>query len=72
MMLGVRLPTVTIVAGALQKAGLIDYGHKRIIILNRKALEAASCECHRVVKAHFDRLLCPPAPSARIQRAIVR
>jgi CRP-like cAMP-binding protein len=72
VMLGVRRPTVTIVAGALQKAGLIDYGHKRIIILNRKALEAASCECHRVVKAHFDRLLSPPAPPARIQRATVR
>jgi CRP-like cAMP-binding protein len=57
VMLGVRRPTVTIVAGALHKAGLIDYGHRRVVILDRKALEAASCECHRVVKAHFDRLL---------------
>jgi CRP-like cAMP-binding protein len=72
VMLGVRRPTVTLVAGALQKAGLIDYGHKRIIVLNRKGLEAASCECHRVVKAHFDRLLTAPAPSGRFQRATVR
>jgi CRP-like cAMP-binding protein len=72
VMLGVRRPTVTLVAGALQKAGLIDYGHKRIVILDRKALEAASCECHRVVKAHFDRLLPPAASAAGIQGPSVR
>jgi CRP-like cAMP-binding protein len=68
VMLGVRRPTVTIVAGTLQRAGLIDYGHKRIIILNRRALEAASCECYRTVKAHFDRLL-PHTPSVAMRRA---
>ena len=57
VMLGVRRPSVTVVAGTLHKAGLIDYGHKRITILDRKALEATSCECYRVVQAHFTRLL---------------
>jgi CRP-like cAMP-binding protein len=56
MMLGTTRPTVTIVAGTLQKAGLIKYTHGRITILDRQRLEAASCECYSTVKAHFDRL----------------
>jgi CRP-like cAMP-binding protein len=56
MMLGSTRPTVTIVAGTLQKAGLIKYTHGRITILDRKRLEAASCECYGTVKDHFDRL----------------
>jgi CRP-like cAMP-binding protein len=47
MMLGASRPTVTVVAGTLQKAGLIKYRHGRITIVNRKNLEAASCECYR-------------------------
>jgi CRP-like cAMP-binding protein len=56
MMLGSTRPTVTIVAGTLQKAGLIKYTHGRIRILDRKSLEDASCECYATVRAHFDRL----------------
>jgi len=56
MMLGSSRPTVTLVAGTLQKAGLIKYTHGRISILDREGLEAASCECYATVKGHFDRL----------------
>ena len=56
MMLGSTRPTVTLVAGALQKAGLIKYTHGRITILDRKSLEKTSCECYGTVKGHFDRL----------------
>jgi len=56
MMLGSTRPTVTLVAGTLQKAGLIKYVHGRITIVNRAGLEATSCECYRTVKGHFDRL----------------
>jgi CRP-like cAMP-binding protein len=56
MMLGSTRPTVTVVAGTLQKAGLIQYKHGQMTILDRKSLEAASCECYRTVKDHFDRL----------------
>ena len=56
-MLGVRRPSVSVVAAILQKAGLIRYSRGRITILDRPALEAASCECYSIVKAEFDRLL---------------
>jgi CRP-like cAMP-binding protein len=56
MMLGSTRPTVTVVAGALQKAGLLRYTHGRLTILDRKSLEAASCECYATVKGQFDRL----------------
>ena len=57
VMLGVRRPSVTLAVGALQRAGLIDYGHRRVVIVDRAGLEAASCECYAVIKRHFARLL---------------
>jgi CRP-like cAMP-binding protein len=56
-MLAVRRPTVSAVAGTLQKAGLISYHRGRMTILDRKGLEAASCACYRAVKKELDRLL---------------
>lgn len=47
MMLGAARPTVTVVAGTLQKAGLIKYRHGKVTIVDREALEHASCECYR-------------------------
>lgn len=55
-MLGSTRPTVTVVAGTLQKAGIIRYVHGMMTILDRPGLEAASCECYATVKARFDRL----------------
>jgi CRP-like cAMP-binding protein len=56
-MLGVHRPRVSRAAGALQKAGLIRYVRGRITVLDRAGLEAASCECYRVIRAEYDRLL---------------
>ncbi len=56
-MLGVRREGVTEAAGKLQDAGLIRYRRGRITVFDRPGLEARSCECYRVVKAEFDRLL---------------
>jgi len=47
MMLGAGRPTVTVVAGSLQKAGLIRYHRGHLTILDGERLEAASCECYR-------------------------
>jgi CRP-like cAMP-binding protein len=47
MMLGASRPTVTVVAGMLQKAGLITYHRGHVTVVERKKLEAASCECYR-------------------------
>jgi CRP-like cAMP-binding protein len=58
VMLGVRRPTVTLIVGTLEKAGLIANGNRGAInIADRKGLEAASCECYAAVKANFARLL---------------
>jgi CRP-like cAMP-binding protein len=56
-MLGVRREGVTVAAGRLQDAGAISYVRGHIQILDRQKLEAIACECYRVVKDEFDRLL---------------
>jgi CRP-like cAMP-binding protein len=56
-MLGVRRAGVSVAMHALQESGLINYGRGSVQILDRERLEEASCECYRVVQAHFDRLL---------------
>lgn len=56
-MLGVRRPTVSVVASILQRAGLIAYSRGKITILDRQGLEAAACECYAIVKVEFERLV---------------
>jgi len=56
-MLGVRREGVTEAAGKLQDAGLIHYSRGRITVVDRPGLEAQACECYKVVKKEFDRLL---------------
>ena len=56
-MLGVRREAVTQAAGHLQAAGLIHYLRGHITVLDRAKLEQRVCECYRVVKTEYDRLL---------------
>src|SRR5579871_477829 len=55
-MLGAPRTTVTLAAGMLQQAGLIDYSRGHVTIKNRSGLEEAACECYRVVRNEFQRL----------------
>lgn len=54
--LGVNRGSASEAASALQRAGLIRYSRGQISVLNRSGLEAAACECYRIVRGEFDRL----------------
>jgi CRP-like cAMP-binding protein len=56
MMLASARPTVSIVAAALQRAGFIRYRRAQMTILDRRGLEASSCECYATIRAEFARL----------------
>jgi hypothetical protein len=56
-MLGVRRPTVTVVARMLQDAGLIRYHRGHIEILDRRGLEARACECYAAMRQQIDRVI---------------
>jgi CRP-like cAMP-binding protein len=64
-MLGVRREGVSIAAGHLQRSGLIKYVRGTITMLDREGLEQAACECYRVVKDEYDRLLGDYIPAKR-------
>jgi CRP-like cAMP-binding protein len=61
-MIGARRPAVTLVVGALQKAGLIQARRGRIILLDRERMEAAACECYPIIRRAFDQFLGLEAP----------
>jgi CRP-like cAMP-binding protein len=56
-MLGVRRASVNEVERALQEAGLITYRRGQVTVVNRQGLEETSCECYRIVRAEYQRLL---------------
>jgi CRP-like cAMP-binding protein len=49
-MLGSGRPSVTVAAGLLQRAGVIEYTRGAVKILNRGALESAACECYDAIR----------------------
>jgi CRP-like cAMP-binding protein len=57
MMLGASRPHVTTVARRLQRAGLISYHHGQVTVLDRRGLEAGSCECYGIVSSYFNEFL---------------
>jgi CRP-like cAMP-binding protein len=58
-MIGVQRNAVSIVAHALQQAGIIRYSRGHIEITNLEGLRETSCECYQAVKVQYDRLLKP-------------
>jgi CRP-like cAMP-binding protein len=59
-MLGVHRPSVSVVAGLFQQAGIIRYTRGQMKILDRAKLEESSCECYAMVRSQFERLLGMP------------
>jgi CRP-like cAMP-binding protein len=56
-MLGVRRASITTVAQRLRMTGLIRYQRGRLTLLDRPGLEMIVCECYRVVRDEYTRLL---------------
>jgi len=56
-MLGVRRQTVTVVAGALQNAGLISYRRGVVHVRDRQGLEDAACECYATGRDYYGRVM---------------
>jgi CRP-like cAMP-binding protein len=63
-MLGVHRPGVSLVAKTLQQAGLIDYRHGKITVLDRAGLEQICCECYTAVR-HGYQFQIDGAPDVR-------
>lgn len=47
-LMGVPRTSITAIVSALQKEGIIRHSRGKITILDRRRLEAASCECYRL------------------------
>ena len=56
-MLGVRRTGVTAIARELQRAGVIQYRHGQIRIIDRAGLKEVACECYRIDHERFHRLV---------------
>lgn len=54
LMLGTRRSSVSLAAGALQDAGVINYSRGNVVILSRPALERAACECYQLIRQHIE------------------
>lgn len=59
-LLGTRRASVTVALGKLEAAGIIRQRRGEITILDRDRLEAAACNCHRIIKAAYDRIVADP------------
>jgi hypothetical protein len=67
-MLGVRREGVTAAAHKLQEAGIIKYSRGHIQVVDRVKLEKRVCECYKVVKKEYDRLLPYKIPGLPIPK----
>jgi hypothetical protein len=52
-MLGSPRTTVTLAAGLLERAGMIEHSRGVVTVRNRAALEGAACECYGVVRDQY-------------------
>ncbi len=57
VMLGVRRAGVSEAISEMETRGLVRHSRARIEILDRARLERAACECYRIVRDEYERLL---------------
>jgi CRP-like cAMP-binding protein len=62
-MLGSRRSTVNLVAGTLQRSGLLEYSRGRVRILNGEGLESVACGCYQVIRNINGKLYSGPIPN---------
>jgi CRP-like cAMP-binding protein len=55
-MIGARRSTVTLMAGILQRGGLIQYQRGHVHILDPESLEGTACECYPITRRLFQEL----------------
>jgi len=53
-LLAVRRASVTVVAGKLKAAKLLEYKNGVVTIRDREGLELVACECYRVIRTQLD------------------
>ena len=56
-MLGVRRASVTLALSKLKRDGILEYVPRNIRIHDVRRLEAAACECYKVLEEEYNRLL---------------
>jgi CRP-like cAMP-binding protein len=61
-MLGTRRTTVALVAGLLQRSGLIKYRRGVVTIADRARMEESACDCYRIARRLLDNLYEEPPP----------
>jgi len=56
-LLGVRRESVSLAASHLQEQGLIECSRGKIKLIDRTGIERVACECYKVVREQYDRML---------------
>ncbi|MFL5766337.1 MAG: Crp/Fnr family transcriptional regulator, partial [Actinomycetota bacterium] len=54
MMLGIRRPSVSVAAEAMQGQGLISYHRGQLKILDGDGLLASACDCYEIIRGELD------------------
>src|SRR6195952_5616597 len=67
LMLGIRRPTVTLVARSLQKRGLLELRRGFFKIVDRPKMEANACECYQTVRQLYANLYKHHGQPGRLQ-----
>jgi len=56
-MLGVQRTSIGFIANSLQQTGAIRYARGKVEIIDLERLRASACDCYRIVRDEYDKLL---------------